>query len=143
MKNLFLSLVLVMVGLVANSQVITVNVHESQKFIHSSSISTVNAMKLDVIEYPYYTVGENTLIFDLKNKTLTIKNLTGVSTGQIVEINKSENILDCIVMYKGSRVLFLMGKTTDNSNQFLLESVNGDKIEGQFSMNSDFNYSVK
>jgi hypothetical protein len=140
MKNLFLSLVLVMVGLVANSQVITVTVTTDQKFNHSSDISTVQAMELDSIEYPYYTVGNNIFVFDLKKRTMS---LNGGKTLIISKINKSENTLDCIVLDNGASVLFVMGETSNGQNQFLAEWFSGNKITGYFSMNSDFSYVVK
>jgi len=140
MKNLFLSLVLVMVGLVANSQVITVTVTTDQKFNHSSDISTIQAMELDSIEYPYYTVGNNVFVFDLNKRTMS---LNGGKTLIISKINKSENTLDCIVLDNGASVLFVMGETSNGENQFLAEWFSGDKITGYFSMNSDFSYVVK
>ena len=140
MKNLFLSLVLVMVGLVANSQVITVTVTTDQKFNHSADISTIQAMELDAIEYPYYTVGNNVFIFDLNKRTMS---LNGGKTLIISKINKSENTLDCIVLDNGASVLFVMGETSNGQNQFLAEWFSGDKITGYFSMNSDFSFVIK
>jgi len=140
MKNLFLSLVLVMVGLVANSQVITVTVTTDQKFNHSSDISTIQAMELDSIEYPFYTVGYNVYVFDLNKRTMSIN---GGKTFIISKINKNENVLDCIVLNNGLSVLFVMGETSNGENQFLTEWFLGDKITGYFSMNSDFSYVVK
>ena len=140
MKNLFLSLVLVMVGLVANSQVITVTVTTDQKFNHSADISTIQAMESDSIEYPYYTVGNNVFVFDLKKRTMS---LNGGKTLIISKINKSENTLDCIVLDNGASVLFVMGETSNGQNQFLAEWFSGDKITGYFSMNSDFSYVIK
>jgi hypothetical protein len=129
-----------MVGLVANSQVITVTVTTDQKFNHSSDISTIQAMELDAIEYPYYTVGNNVFVFDLNKRTMS---LNGGKTLIISKINKSENTLDCIVLDNGASVLFVMGETSNGENQFLAEWFSGDKITGYFSMNSDFSYVVK
>ena len=143
MKNLFLSLVLVMVGLVANSQVITVTATTIQKFNHSSSISTIDAMESNLIEYPEYIVGDNTYTFDLNNKTLTLKNCSGVFTYKIVKINKSDNILDCVAFDGIGDVLFLVGETSDGNMQFLMGLVDGNTVIGGFSMNSDFRYSIK
>jgi hypothetical protein len=143
MKNLFLSLVLVMVGLVANSQVITVNIHTVQNFNHSSSMSTVQSRQLDLIEYPNYTVGENLYTFDLDKKILTLKNCKGFFTCNIIEVNKNENILDCIVFDGVRNVLFMLGVNKNNEREFLTEFVDNDKVFGQFSLNSDFDYSVK
>jgi hypothetical protein len=140
MKNLFLSLVLVMVGLVVNSQVITVTVTTDQKFNHSSNISTIQAMELGVIEYPYYTIGYNVFVFNLNKRTMSIN---GGKTFIISEINKNENVLDCIVLNNGLPVLFVMGETTNGENQFLTEWFSDDKITGYFSMNSDFSYVIK
>lgn len=144
MKNLFLSLVLVMVGLVANSQVITVNIHTVQNFNHSSVMSTVQARQLDLIEYPSHIVGENVYTFDLNKKILTFKNSNGsFFTFKIVEVNQNENILDCIIFDGVGKSLFLLGVNENNEREFLMEYINNDKVFGQFSLNSDFDYSVK
>ena len=140
MKNLFLSLVLVMVSLVSNSQVITVTVTTIQKFNHSSDISTIQAMELDVIEYPKYVVGNNVYVFDLDKRTMSHN---GKKPLIISEINKSENVLDCIVLDNGLPILFVMGETSNNETQFLMEWFKDDKIVGYFSMNSDFSYVKK
>jgi hypothetical protein len=144
MKNLFISLVLVMVGLVANSQVITVNIHTVQNFNHSSSMSTVHARQLDLIEYPNYTVGENVYTFDLNKKILTFKNSNGnIFSFKIIDITQNENILDCIVFDGIGNVLFMLGENDNSEKEFLTEYINDDKVFGQFSLNSDFDYSVK
>jgi len=144
MKNLFLSLVLVMVGLVANSQVITVNIHTVQNFNHSSSMSTVYARQLDLIEYPNYTVGENVYTFDLNKKILTFKNSNGnIFSFKIIDITQNENILDCIVFDGIGNVLFMLGENDNSEKEFLTEYISDDKVFGQFSLNSDFDYSVK
>jgi hypothetical protein len=144
MKNLFLSLVLVMVGLVANSQVITVNIHTVQNFNHSSSMSTVQARQLDLIQYPNYTVGENVYTFDLDKKILTFKNSNGsVFSSEITEVNKNENILDCIVFDGVRNILFIAGSNENGEKEFLMEYIINDEVLGHFSLNSDFDYSVK
>ena len=143
MKNLFLSLVLVMVGLVANSQVITITATTIQTFNHSSSISTIDAMESNLIEYPEYIVGDNTYTFDLNNKILTLKNCDGFFTYNIIKVNESNNILDCVIFDGIGDVLFLVGETSDGNMQFLMGLVDGNKVIGGFSMNSDFSYTVK
>lgn len=72
MKSTILSIVLAMLGVAANSQVITVTATTLQKFNHSSSMSTIEAMTLDAINYPSYIVGENVFVFDLNNKSMTL-----------------------------------------------------------------------
>lgn len=144
MKNLFLSLVLVIVGLVANSQVITVNIHTVQNFNHSSSMSTVQARQLDLIEYPSYTVGENVYTFDLDKKKLTFKNSNGsFFSFNIIDITQNENILDCIVFDGIGKALFMLGENENSEREFLTEYIANDKVYGQFSLNSDFSYTVE
>jgi hypothetical protein len=144
MKNLFPSLVLVMVGLVANSQVITVNIHTVQNFNHSSSMSTVQARQLDLIEYPSYTVGENVYTFDLDKKIVTFKNSDGsFFSFNIIDITLNENILDCIVFDGIGNALFMLGENDTSEREFLTEYIDNDKVYGQFSLNSDFSYTVE
>lgn len=144
MKNLFLSLVLVMVGLTANSQVITVTARKLQNFKHESNISTISAIKSNSIEYPYYVIDENIFKFDLDNKTLTIDNSRGSSVYTIVEINSnSTNVIDCVTMFNGTATLFLLGKSLDNQDEFIMEEVSGDKVNGFFSLGSDFDCVIK
>lgn len=140
MKSTILSIVLAMLGVAANSQVITVTATTLQKFNHSSSMSTIEAMTLDAINYPSYIVGENVFVFDLNNKTMT---LNGSIAYDIVEINKNENILDCVIMYETTPILYSMGETTDGQSQFIREWVEGELVYGEFSMNSDFSYTVQ
>lgn len=144
MKNLFLSLVLVMVGLVANSQVITVTLTKCQNFTHDSNISTVEAMDSNLIEYPYYTEGENIYTFDLNQKIVTLKNSNNeFFTYNLIEINDTKNILNCIAFDGIGNILFLAGKDETGEQQFLIEWFDNDKIVGVFSMNSDFTYTIK
>lgn len=140
MKHRFLSIVSVMLGLTANSQVITVNVTTDQKFNHPADISTVDAIEKGTIDYPYYTVGNNVFVFDLNKRTMSL------NSGKILnisKINKTNNVLDCIVLDNGVSILFVMGETSNGESQFLTEWFEGDRITGYFSMNSDFSYTVE
>ena len=140
MKHTFLSIVSVMLGLTANSQVITVNVTTDQKFNHPADISTVDAIEKGTIDYPYYTVGNNVFVFDLNKRTMS---LNSGKTLNISKINKTNNVLDCIVLNNGVSILFVMGETSNGESQFLSEWFEGDRITGYFSMNSDFSYKVQ
>ena len=143
MKNLFLSLILVMAGLVANSQVITVTVTKAQNFTHDSNISTIDAMNSNLIEYPYHTVGKNVFVFDFNTKVLTIEGGNESYFYTIANVTKNSNVVDCIIVYEGVKTLFLLGETSDNQNQFLMERIEGNQVVGFFSMNSDSNYTIK
>ena len=129
-----------MLGLTANSQVITVNVTTDQKFNHPADISTVDAIEKGTIDYPYYTVGNNVFVFDLNKRTMS---LNSGKTLNISKINKTNNVLDCIVLNNGVSILFVMGETSNGESQFLSEWFEGDRITGYFSMNSDFSYKVQ
>ena len=100
-------------------------------------------MNNDLIEYPNYTVGENIYTFDLNNKIVTLKNCNGFFTSPLVEINKNENILDCIAFDGVGNVLFLVGTNDTGDQQFLMEWIDNNKVVGSFSMNSEFNYTIK
>ena len=143
MKNLFLSLVLVMVGLVSNSQVITVTFTKCQNFTHPSNISLVEAMNSNLIEYPYHTEGKNVFTFDFNTKVLTIENSDGVYFYTIDNVTKNNNVVDCVIVYEGVETIFLLGKTSDNQSQFLMGRDEENQMVGFFSMNSDFNYTIK
>jgi hypothetical protein len=129
-----------MTKLFIQAQVIVVTVTTDQKFNHSDDISTIEAMEKDVIEYPHYTVGNNVFVFDLNKRTMSLNN---GKTLNISKINKSDNVLDCIVLDNGVSVLFVMGETSNGESQFLAEWFEGDRITGYFSMNSDFSYTVE
>lgn len=143
MKNFFLSLVLVMVNLVANSQVVTLTLTKGQNFTHDASISTYEAMDLNLIDYPYHTVGKNVFTFDLNTKKLTIENCDGVFVYDIAYVEKGEDVVNCIVVYDIGKTLFLLGKTSDGDEEFLMESIEGNEVIGFFSMSEDFNYTVE
>jgi hypothetical protein len=129
-----------MTKLFIQAQVIVVTVTTDQKFNHSDDISTIEAMENEEIEYPYYTVGNNVFVFDLNKRTMSLNN---GKTLNISKINKSDNVLDCIVLDNGVSVLFVMGETSNGESQFLAEWFEGDRITGYFSMNSDFSYKVE
>jgi hypothetical protein len=129
-----------MTKLFIQAQVITVTASTMQKFNHSSSVSTIDAMALDIIEYPHYTVGENIYVFDLSNKTMSHNNKSPLT---IIEINRSNNIIDCVVHDNGNSVLFVLSVADNNESQFLMEWFKEDQIVGFFSMNEDFSYTVE
>jgi len=129
-----------MTKLFIQAQVIIVTVTTDQKFNHSADISTIEAMEKDVIEYPFYTVGNNEFVFDLNKRTMS---MNGGKCFIISKVNTSDNVLDCIVLNNGVSILFVMGETSNGESQFLTEWFEGDRITGYFSMNSDFSYTVK
>jgi hypothetical protein len=132
-----------MVGLVANSQVVTLTLTKGQNFTHDANISTYDAMNSNLIEYPYHTVGKNVFTFDLNTKKLTIESCDGVFVYDIVYVEKGEDVVNCIVVYDIGKTIFLLGKTSDGDEEFLMESIEGNEVIGFFSMSEDFSYTVE
>ena len=144
MKHTFFSFLLILLVTATKAQIITLTIHTVQNFNHSSSMSTVQARQLDLIEYPNYTVGENVYTFDMDKKIVTFKNSTGsFFSSEITEVNKNENILDCIVFDGVRNILFIVGSNENGEKEFLMEYINDDKVFGHFSLNSDFSYTVE
>jgi hypothetical protein len=144
MKNLFLSLVLVMVGLVANSQVVTVTITKFQNFNHSSSIPTFEAMKSDLIEYPNYGIGKNVYTFDFNKRTVNLVNCNGNFTSPIVEVFNTGNTFDCIVDDNGVRTYFTLGLIEgEDTLEFITEYEKDNRVFGSFSKGSDVSFNIK
>lgn len=143
MKHLIGTLFLMTASLVATSQVVILTLTKGQNFTHDANMSTYEAMDLDKIEYPYHTVGKNVFIFDLNTKKLTIENCDGVFVYDIAFVEKGEDLVNCIVFYDKGKTLFLLGKTSDGDEEFLMESIEGNEVIGFFSMSEDFSYTVQ
>lgn len=144
MKNLFLSLVLVMVGLVANSQVVTVTTTKFQNFNHCSLVPTFQAMDMDLIEYPDYGIGKNVYTFDFNKKTVHLVNSNGEFDFPITEIFKTKNVFDCIVMDNGLRTYFTLGKIeNEDTLEFITEYQDGNRVFGSFSKGDDVTFTIK
>ena len=78
MKNLFLSLVLVMVGLVANSQVFVVTTDTIQKFQHPKEVNFIPSLENGLINYTKLGKGKVVYTIDVQKESLTMKNGEGV-----------------------------------------------------------------
>jgi len=144
MKNLFLSLVLVMVGLVANSQVVTVTITKFQNFNHSSSIPTFDAMDSDLIEYPNYGIGKNVYTFDFNKRTVNLVNCNGEFVLPIIEVFNTKNVFDCIVDDNGTKTYYTLGKIEDEDTlEFITEYQDGNRVFGSFSKGSDVTFTTK
>jgi hypothetical protein len=143
MKHVICTFLLMTASLIATSQVITVTLTKCQSFSHDASISTIEAMNSDLIEYPYYTVGENVYSFDLNTYKLTFENQEGVFSYEITKVSYNSNVLDCIVFDGTGDVLFLLGETSSGEMQFLHGFTENGKVFGEFSMNEDFSYTIE
>ena len=131
MKNLFLSLVLVMVGLVANSQVFVVKTDTTQYFSHPKSVKFVESVEKNLITYKnlYKTVVYFTI--DLNKNTLDLVNSSGdKSSFTISEVFKSSES-DVIVSFEfqddvGNKAVLVVYKTEEGSTNLLVEGSDND-----------------
>jgi hypothetical protein len=86
MKNLFLSLVLVMVGLVANSQVFVVTTDTIQYFQRPKEVKFVPSVEQGLIDYTSLRKGKLVYTIDVTNKTLSMR----LSDDEVVNFNITE-----------------------------------------------------
>lgn len=107
MKKLIFTLIAISFSIAVNSQnlnkVYTVTYDTTQNMLWDPSLTLLQAKEKGVIEYPNYGVGHNVWIYDLKNKTATVKLTWTKEDGTkgfysekfyIHKINKTDNILN-------------------------------------------------
>lgn len=143
MKHVICAFFIMTANLVAKSQVVTLTLTKGQNFTHDASISTYEAMDLNLINYPYHTVGKNVFTFDLNARKLKIESCDGVFVYDIAYVQKGDDVVNCIVVYDVGKTLFLLGKTSDGDEEFLMESIEGNEVIGFFSMSEDFSYTIE
>jgi len=138
MKSTILTITLVLLSFISNSQVITVYLDTCQFFEHSVLMSTPQAIKSGKLVYK--TLHENkpnyVVKFDLNNK---IETHSGFDC-EIIKINPSNNILD-VVVDEGPRIsLTVFGETEEGGIMYIYEYKEGDLMKGFFSKNPQFIY---
>jgi hypothetical protein len=135
MKNTILTIALVFLSFISNSQVIEVRYDTAQFFEHGLNISTTDARDNGSIVYDSYLYFPQEVVytFDLDNKSLTFKG----KECPITDVTKSSNILD-VQIQSECPCMSILGKTTDNQMIFLVECKGKDKIFGFFSLNPKF-----
>jgi hypothetical protein len=144
MKQLILSVSFLMLSMLTTAQVYKVTFTKCQNFTHPAYVSTEEAIELDLIEYPNYTVGENVFKFDYNARKLTIERPEENWVYDISEINENSGaVLSCFIEYENLLTWFRMGQLSENETQFIMVRKEGDQIVGFFSMNSDFSYTVE
>ena len=136
MKSTILTIALVLLSFISNSQVITVYLDTCQFFEHSVLMSTPQAIKSGKLVYK--TLHENkpnyVVKFDLNNK---IETHSGFDC-EIIKINPSNNILD-VVVDEGPRIsLTVFGETEEGGIMYIYEYKEGDLMKGFFSLDPVF-----
>lgn len=143
MKQLIFSVSFLMLNMLTSGQVYTVTLTKCQNFTHPANVSTEEAIELDLIDYPYSTIGENIFIFDFETSKLIIRASEEDFIYDISEIHENSGmILSCFIEYENLLTWFRMGHLTESETQFIMIRKEGDQIVGFFSMNSGFSYTV-
>ena len=131
MKNLFLSLVLVMVSLFANSQVYTLSLKQVYTFEHPDTISLYDAQTANVLEFTALYDVKVTVIYDLTNKTVTMINSdSSVWEGTITEIMPTGNVFD---IYVGNTLVILSNDVLTGDYVLIEENKIDGKVKGEMS----------
>lgn len=132
MKNLFLTLVLIVTATVGKSQVQTIEVKSTFLFEYPDTLSFDYAWDNQIVtnlnQTRYYNEGYTTWVIDLKNKTFTFgieepMDIIAIVNGKINYMNSSGNI---------GRVFFKDNSETGQSMIFFLEEPSDGKILGGF-----------
>ena len=136
MKNTILTIALVFLNSISNSQVITVNLDTTQYFEHSALLSTPQAIRSGKLVYKdlYEHKPNLVLTFDLNNM---IESFSGY-TFDIIKVNESNNIIDVVVSENGVECLAVLGETHEGGNMYIFEYREGDLIKGFFSKDPVF-----
>ena len=147
MKKLFLSLVLVMVGLVANSQVFVVTTDTIQKFQHPKEVNFIPSLENGLINYTKLGKGKVVYTIDVQKESLTMKNGEGVIFNFVITEFFKSNSTDILVSFecvdnkgfKGNVVLY----KTENKSVNLLVEYDIDRKTTEGYMCFDVNYKKK
>jgi hypothetical protein len=136
MKNLFLSLVLVMVGLVANSQVFVVTTDTIQYFQRPKEVKFVPSVEQGLIDYTSLRKGKLVYTIDVTNKTLSMR----LSDDEVVNFNITEIFkspsTDVLVSFEciddnGFKGVIALYKSDNKSINMLIEyDINDETTEG-------------
>ena len=136
MKNLFLSLVLVMAGLVANSQVFVVTTDTIQYFQRPKEVKFVPSVEQGLIDYTSLRKGKLVYTIDVTNKTLSMK----LSDDEVVNFNITEIFkspsTDVLVSFEciddnGFKGVIALYKSDNKSINMLIEyDINDETTEG-------------
>ena len=136
MKNLFLSLVLVMVSLVSNSQVFVVTTDTIQYFQRPKEVKFVPSVEQGLIDYTSLRKGKLVYTIDVTNKTLSMRlSDDEVFNFNITEIFKSSST-DVLVSFEciddnGFKGVIALYKSDNKSINMLIEyDINDETTEG-------------
>ena len=133
MKTLLLSILTVFSLIEVKADVITVKTTSVRYFNHTTGISTREAIESGAIKYFDYLVGKNTLVFDLDKKSLKINNQEPCA---IIEIGKSNELVDCAIIDNGMKVYFTLGENETGNLCFVSKWEWEGKVNGYFATSS-------
>jgi hypothetical protein len=107
MKTLVFFILTLLTAISAKAAIITVKIFSVRNFKHALDISTRQAFDSTSMEFFGSVQGKNTLIFDFDKKTLIINDQEPCA---IIEIGKSDELVDCAIIDNGVKVYFTLGE---------------------------------
>jgi hypothetical protein len=133
MKNTIITIALVLLSFVSNSQVITIQFDTVQFFSHSSNMSTEQARLTNKIVYGSLgkTYRTRVITFDLVNMIQTMEGFPNY----IIKNNDTKNPVDVIVDQSGQIVVCILAKTEEGEMIYIFEREEDDMVKGYFVMN--------
>lgn len=142
MKNTLITITLILVSLISNSQTITVTSQGLQNYFRPKNLNLKECQDQNLVDYTFFGNGECDYIFDLDKNVLTMRPWDGsVSNFKIDEFTKSNLFLQVKVQLTNFVVIYKGG---NEEPIFLIEYHDlPDKIEGRFAREEDFTVSVK
>lgn len=144
MKNTILTIALVLLSFISNSQVVTVSTKGLQVYFRPKDMTLQECQEQNLVNHKYFGNGDCQYIFDLNGKVFTMKPLytDWVFTCKITEVRKNGNELN--VTTELSTTYMITEKTDTNEKIFLIEYFDlPGQVEGRFAKEEDFSVIIK
>lgn len=142
MKTLTLFILVFSASMHADANIITVRIFSIQNFSHALDVSTRQVFDSSAMEFTGVLQGKNTLIFDFDKRTLIINDQEPCA---IIEIGKSDELVDCAIMDNGVKVYFTLGEKEMGDFCFVSKWEWDGKMNGYYSSATyrDFFFTVE
>jgi hypothetical protein len=136
MKNLFITLTLILSSLLVNSQIIKLKVTGLQNYSRPVNENISESINSDHIIYTDFGFGDCDYIFDLDSQKFVMNDIFGEYhfEGKITKVNKNDNILDVSV----GGCDFILGQFELNDELvFIIEYKNSLLVDGSFATSNN------
>jgi hypothetical protein len=140
MKTIFTSL-LILISLIANSQIIEFKIDRLSKYSHSKNITLHNAIETDSLTYLGSWIVNIKYVFDLDNMTMEFTNTLGdVTMFKIVNVIPTKSYLNVDAESNEGRFNYVLSDNVDGDVSFIIQNFqkeNGKSV-GHFSNSVKF-----